>query len=87
MRVKAYEQYVRSAQNILPFLGFHDVIRLVHQRVEDVHFDLRNVSRAKTFHDSKKCLELDSVWIWMMPANPPVFERGFVSVIFLQCEE
>ena len=64
------DQHVRSAQNILPFLGFHDVIGLVHQRVKDVHLNLRNFSRAKSFHDSEKCLELNSVWIWMVPADP-----------------
>ena len=71
---------VRCAQNIVPFSSFHDVIGLVHHRVEDVHLDLRNVSRSKSFHDSKKRLELDSVRVWMRPADPSVCECGYSCV-------
>ena len=59
------------------------MVRLVHQRVEDVHLDLRYISRAKSFHDSEKCLELDAVWIWMRPADPPVFEAWICECDFI----
>jgi hypothetical protein len=48
--------------------------------MEDVHFDLRNVSRAKSFHNSKKCLELNAVRVWMMPADPFVAQKYDVGV-------
>ena len=71
---------VRRTQKFFPLIGRNDMICLIYHSMKHVHLNLIDLACTKTLHDSQKYLELNTLWIGMIPTNPFVRDKDNVSI-------